>query len=88
MLPPCAGAPARNRGGRQPVIRLFRYIKPYAIPIAAVIVLVFTQSLADLYMPTLMSDIVDTGIVNGDTPYILRIGGSCSSWPPAGSPAR
>ena len=56
--------------------RLFRYIKPYAIPIAAVIVLVFTQSLADLYMPTLMSDVVNTGIINGDIPYIVRTGGS------------
>ncbi len=58
------------------MIRLFRYIRPYAIPVTAVVVLVFTQSLADLYMPTLMSDVVNTGIVNGDVPYIMRTGGS------------
>lgn len=41
----------------------------------AILVLLFFQSLAELYLPTLMADIVDTGIVKGDTQYILRIGG-------------
>lgn len=40
-----------------------------------VFVLVFLQTLADLYLPTLMADIVDYGIVNGDIPYIWKIGG-------------
>ncbi len=57
------------------MIRLFRFLKPYRVPIAFVFVLVFLQSLANLYLPTLMADIVDTGIVKGDTGYILRIGG-------------
>ena len=57
------------------MIRLFRYLKPYRIPVALVLGLVFLQSLANLYLPTLMADIVDTGIVKGDTHYILRIGG-------------
>jgi ATP-binding cassette subfamily B protein len=30
--------------------------------------------MAELYLPTLMADIVDTGIVKGDTNYILRVG--------------
>jgi len=38
-------------------------------------VFVFFQAVSELYLPTLMSDIVDTGIVNGDTGYILRVGG-------------
>ncbi|GAB6174213.1 ABC transporter ATP-binding protein [Paradesulfitobacterium aromaticivorans] len=38
------------------------------------LILLFFQSLAELYLPTLMADIVDTGIVKGDTPYILRVG--------------
>jgi ATP-binding cassette subfamily B protein len=42
--------------------------------IAGVLVLVFIQSMSDLYLPTLMSDIIDTGVVKGDTNYILRIG--------------
>ncbi|MBA2284276.1 MAG: ABC transporter ATP-binding protein [Ktedonobacteraceae bacterium] len=57
------------------MIRLFRLLKPYRIPIAVVVVLVFLQSMANLYLPTLMADIVDIGIVKGDTPYILRVGG-------------
>lgn len=42
---------------------------------AAVLVLVFLQTLSELYLPTLMSDIVDTGIINGDTGYIVKTGG-------------
>ncbi|MCM3340789.1 MULTISPECIES: ABC transporter ATP-binding protein [unclassified Paenibacillus] len=57
------------------MMKLFRFLRPYRIPIGFVLALVFVQSLSDLYLPTLMSDIVDTGIVQGDTPYILRIGG-------------
>ncbi|MFW5433446.1 ABC transporter ATP-binding protein [Paenibacillus apiarius] len=57
------------------MMKLFRFLRPYRIPIAFVLALIFVQSLSDLYLPTLMSDIVDTGIVQGDTPYILRIGG-------------
>jgi ATP-binding cassette, subfamily B, multidrug efflux pump len=40
-----------------------------------VLILVFIQSLSDLYLPTLMSDIVDKGVVTGDTKYIWKIGG-------------
>lgn len=57
------------------MIKLFRFLKPYAAAIGAILILLFFQSLAELYLPTLMSDIVDTGIVKGDTQYILKIGG-------------
>jgi ATP-binding cassette, subfamily B, multidrug efflux pump len=56
------------------MFRLFRYLRPYAIPVAAVLVLVFMQCMADLYLPTLMSDIVNKGITNGDIPYIMQTG--------------
>lgn len=58
------------------MLRLFKFLKPYAIPVAAVVVLVFFQSMADLYLPTLMSDIVNKGITNGDSGYILQTGGT------------
>lgn len=45
------------------------------MPVAIVFVLVFLQSLSELYLPKLMSKIVDTGVINGDTHYILKIGG-------------
>jgi ATP-binding cassette subfamily B multidrug efflux pump len=57
------------------MLKLFRNLKPFTFPIAFVLVLVAGQALAELYLPTLMSDIVDLGIVRGDTPYILRVGG-------------
>lgn len=56
------------------MVRLIRFLKPFTGFVAAILALVFFQSMADLYLPTLMSDIVDTGVVKGDTPYILRVG--------------
>jgi ATP-binding cassette, subfamily B, multidrug efflux pump len=57
------------------MIRLSRLLKPYIIPITAVIVLVFVQSMSQLYLPTLMSDIVNLGITNGNVDYIMQTGG-------------
>lgn len=57
------------------MIKLLRFLKPYTVPVCAVVVLVFFQSMADLYLPTLMSNIVNNGITNGDIGYIMRIGG-------------
>jgi ATP-binding cassette subfamily B multidrug efflux pump len=57
------------------MVKLFGNLKPYALTIAFVAVLVAAQTAAELFLPTLMADIVDTGIVNGDTTYILRTGG-------------
>ena len=57
------------------MIKLFRFLRPFAISVAAILVLLLFQSLAELYLPTLMADIVDTGIVKGDTPYMLSVGG-------------
>ncbi|MDU5142542.1 MAG: ABC transporter ATP-binding protein [Paenibacillus dendritiformis] len=57
------------------MMKLFRFLKPFRLPVAFVLGLVFFQSLAELYLPTLMSDIVDIGIVNGDTAYIWKMGG-------------
>ena len=57
------------------MLKLFRFLKPYTVEVVLVVMLVAATAFAELYLPTLMSDIVDTGIVNGDTPYILRVGG-------------
>ncbi|OKP78192.1 multidrug ABC transporter ATP-binding protein [Paenibacillus sp. P3E] len=57
------------------MIKLMRQLKPFKLAIAAVLILVFLQSMGDLYLPTLMSDIVDKGIVHGDRSYIWKIGG-------------
>lgn len=56
------------------MLKLFKFLKPYRISVASVLILFFFQSLAELYLPTLMADIVNIGIVKGDTNYILGIG--------------
>ncbi|NRD76853.1 ABC transporter ATP-binding protein [Bacillus sp. BRMEA1] len=57
------------------MLRLFRYLKPYTLLIIVVLAFVFLQTLSDLYLPTLMSDIINKGVMQGDTGEILRIGG-------------
>lgn len=56
------------------MLKLFRFLKPFWALIAGVLVLVFMQTLADLYLPTLMSDIINKGVMNGDTNYIMKTG--------------
>jgi ATP-binding cassette subfamily B multidrug efflux pump len=51
------------------------YLRPYRASIVVVVVLQLIQSLATLYLPTLNADIIDKGVVAGDTGYIMRIGG-------------
>ncbi|MFD5946975.1 ABC transporter ATP-binding protein [Streptomyces collinus] len=58
------------------LIRLLRtYLRPYQRPIALLVLLQFLQTCATLYLPTLNADIIDQGVVNGDTGYILGYGG-------------
>ncbi|MFT2019441.1 ABC transporter ATP-binding protein [Streptomyces sp. 796.1] len=58
------------------LVRLLRaYLRPAARPIAAIVALQFTQTLATLYLPTLNADIIDNGVVKGDAGHILRTGG-------------
>ncbi|MFG2605608.1 ABC transporter ATP-binding protein [Streptomyces sp. NPDC048514] len=57
------------------LIRLLRtYIRPYRKPIALLVLLQFLQTCATLYLPTLNADIIDKGVVKGDTGYILSFG--------------
>ncbi|MEU0945210.1 ABC transporter ATP-binding protein [Streptomyces canus] len=57
------------------LIRLLRtYLRPYTKPIALLVLLQFLQTCATLYLPTLNADIIDNGVVNGDTSYILSFG--------------
>ncbi|MEU6124102.1 ABC transporter ATP-binding protein [Streptomyces sp. NPDC047123] len=58
------------------LIRLLRtYLRPYQKPIALLVLLQFLQTCAALYLPTLNADIIDNGVVEGDTGYILSFGG-------------
>ena len=53
---------------------LRRYLKPYTREIAIVIVLQTIGTIAALYLPSLNADLIDNGVVRGDTDYILRVG--------------
>lgn len=58
------------------LIRLLRsHLGPYRRPIAVLVVLQLVATIAMLYLPTLNADIIDNGVVKGDTGYILKLGG-------------
>ncbi|ALV50051.1 multidrug ABC transporter ATP-binding protein [Streptomyces sp. 4F] len=58
------------------LIRLLRdRLRPCKRPLALLVVLQFLQTCATLYLPTLNADIIDNGVVQGDTGYILGYGG-------------
>ena len=56
------------------MLKLLRLIQPYRNSVGVGLVLAFVQSVANLYPPRLMADIVDKGIVRGDVRAILSIG--------------
>ncbi len=57
------------------MIKLYRHLRLYAAVITVVLALVLIQALADLYLPTLMADIVDIGVVQSNIDYIWQVGG-------------
>ena len=58
------------------MIRLLRErLRPYWRQILVVLVLLLVQAIANLYLPTLNADIINKGVLTGDTAYILRTGG-------------
>ncbi len=54
---------------------LLKFIKPFYKEIVLLMVLYALSTLASLFMPYVMSNIVEVGIKNGDLPYVLREGG-------------
>jgi len=58
------------------VRRLFAtYLRPFRLRIALVVMLVLGQAIGNLYLPTLNAHIINNGVAQGDTGYILRTGG-------------
>jgi ATP-binding cassette subfamily B protein len=53
---------------------LFRYLRRYKWLLAGVLVFQFAAALAALYLPSLNADIIDEGVADGDTGYIVRTG--------------
>lgn len=57
------------------MIKILKNLTAYKWIIVAIFGLVFLQSMADLFLPTLMADIIDKGVVLGNIPYIWKVGG-------------
>ncbi len=53
---------------------LRNHLRPYKKAIWIVVGLQLVATIASLYLPTLNADIIDKGVVLGDTDYIIRIG--------------
>ena len=53
---------------------LLKFIKPFYKEIILLMVLYALSTLAALFMPYVMSNIVEVGIKNGDLPYVLKEG--------------
>jgi ATP-binding cassette subfamily B protein len=55
--------------------RLLReFLRPYRRWLSAVVILQLISTVASLYLPTLNGDIIDRGVAEGDTSYILHTG--------------
>jgi ATP-binding cassette subfamily B multidrug efflux pump len=70
------------------MLKLLKYLKKYSTLVAFTVLLTFTQVILQLFLPTMMSDIIDKGLkldvarstekvlyYSGDTPFILKQGG-------------
>ena len=57
------------------LIKLVRnFLAAYRGPLTVVVALQFIGTVMALYLPSLNADIIDNGVVTGDTGYIVRIG--------------
>lgn len=58
------------------LIRLVReYLQPYRRQLAIVVGLQFVGTVVMLYLPKINADIIDKGVINGETGFIVRHGG-------------
>jgi ATP-binding cassette subfamily B multidrug efflux pump len=55
-----------------PLLR--RYLRPYWRQLAVVVTLMTAQALGQLWLPSLNADIINHGVIVGDTDHILRVG--------------
>jgi len=54
---------------------LVEYLRPHRGVLVLIAGLLLVQAIGGLILPSLMADIINNGVVTGDTAYILRIGG-------------
>ncbi|NMC57553.1 MAG: ABC transporter ATP-binding protein, partial [Eubacteriaceae bacterium] len=56
------------------MIKIYKNLKPFIPYIIGIFILQALQAMANLYLPTLMADITNNGIMKSDIAYIWRIG--------------
>ena len=72
-----------DRDGQQEQVRgwlalvglLRHFMRPYAGSLCLITILIVVQAAGNLYLPNLNADIINEGVVTGDTGYIWRAGG-------------
>ncbi|HET7030813.1 MAG TPA: ABC transporter ATP-binding protein [Candidatus Limnocylindrales bacterium] len=58
------------------MIRLLRtFLRPYSRELVIVIALLLVQAIGNLYLPELNGEIINQGVLTGDTDYVVRVGG-------------
>src|SRR5918911_3747783 len=74
--PPVRRPPGGTHGRDLPMIMLLRrHLRPYRAQVTTVVLLLLLQAVGQLWLPSLNADIINNGVLTGDTGYILRIGG-------------
>lgn len=56
-------------------MNIYKGLNKYKLRIVVVILLTFGNALGELFLPKLMSLVIDKGVAYGDTDYVLKIGG-------------
>jgi len=79
--PPAPPAPKGEPDGEEPqpegsVVRLLaEYLRPHRRTLALTVLFQIIQTMATLYVPTLNADLINNGVAQGDSTYVLRHGG-------------
>lgn len=56
------------------MLKILKNLSVYKWVVAGIFLLIFTQAMTELLLPTLMGNIVDNGVVKGNISYIWKIG--------------
>jgi ATP-binding cassette, subfamily B, multidrug efflux pump len=56
------------------MLKMLKYLKPYKVSVIILMVLTFLQILSQLYLPALMADIVNKGVIGGDLSFVGKTG--------------
>lgn len=57
------------------MLKILKHLANYKWYVISIFVLIFLQAMTNLFLPMLMGNVVDNGVVQGDIPYIWKLGG-------------